>query len=119
MNSIYLMKDEKRNFALFKVGFTTNLDQRIYQYTTHNPLIECISYVNTQERSRRSVETTYHKEILKKGYAFIRATMDDKETEFFKVYYDDPFYKELCSKGLKAFECGRSRKDLGCFVLVE
>ena len=55
MNTLYLMKDEKRHFCLFKVGFTANHNQRLYAYTTANPYAECISTVHTQERSERSL----------------------------------------------------------------
>lgn len=117
MNIIYLMRDEKKDFALFKAGFATNLNKRIYQYTTHNPLVECISYVCTRESSGRSVEDKFHNEIIRRGYSFISAEIDGKNTEWFKVSYDDPFYTALCENGLNAFTCGKNRKNHGCFVL--
>lgn len=119
MNMIYLMKDEKRDFALFKVGFASNLMTRIYAYTTHNPLNECISTVNTRESSKRKVEEMYHSEIIKLGYKFVNAKIDNKKTEWFKVNYDDPFYTELCEKGLNAFKCGKNRKNYGTYILVK
>ena len=117
MNELYLMRDEKKNFALFKVGFATDLNKRIYQYTTHNPLCECISHVRTQERSGRNIEKMFHDEIISRGYELINAIIDGKSTEWFCVSYDDPFYVEICKKELNAFKCGRSRKNYGCFVL--
>ena len=117
MNEIYLMKDEKRNYALVKAGFAKDLDKRIYQYTTHNPLCECISHVKTQEKSGRNIEKMFHDEIVARGYEFVSAVIDGKHTEWFKVSYDDPFYTELCEKGLNAFKCGKNRKNYGCFVL--
>lgn len=114
MNTIYLMLDEKKDFALFKVGFAGTLMTRLYAYTTHNPLCNCISYVHTMEKSKRTVENAFHNEIVKKGYNFINATMDDKKTEWFKVEYNDPFYSELKEKGLSAFQCGKTRK---CYTL--
>lgn len=116
-NYIYLMKDEKKDFALFKVGFTSDMERRFTHYTTHNPLIECISYIRTYEKSKRFVETMIHQEIRSKGYKFITARIDGKTTEFFKVSYDDSFYKELNEKGLNAFKFARNRKNLGCYVL--
>lgn len=112
MNIIYLMKDEKKDFALFKVGFTSQLMTRLYAYTTHNPLADCISLVQTKSKSKREIEKQFHKEIEKRGYHFISASIDNKKTEWFKVDYDDPFYKTLTEEGLQAFKCGKHRKDL-------
>lgn len=117
MNNIYLMKDEKREHTLFKVGFAKNMDKRVAAYTTHNPEVECISYIKTKENSKRKVESNFHKEILKRGYSFETAVIDGKETEWFKVENDDNFYNELCEKGLNAFKCGKRRKNYGCYVL--
>ena len=116
MNTLYLMKDEKRHFCLFKVGFTANLNQRLYAYTTANPYAECISTVHTQERSERSIEKTFHDEIIKRGYEIVIASIDNKKTEWFKVEYDDPFYMELTEKGLNAFKCGKNRKNYGAYT---
>ena len=58
-----------------------------------------------------------HQEIRSKGYKFITARIDGKTTEFFKVSYDDNFYKELNEKGLNAFKLAKNRKNLGCYVL--
>ena len=63
MNEIYLMRDEKRDCVLFKAGFAKKLDDRIYQYTTHNPMCECISHVKTQESSRHKVEKIFDKPV--------------------------------------------------------
>jgi hypothetical protein len=107
------MKDEKRDFCLFKVGFTKNLDQRIYSYTTANPLVECVSHVQTMAKSKRNVEKLFHDEIASRGYQFVTARIDGKRTEWFMVSYNDPFYGELITKGLNAFQCGKSRKNCG------
>lgn len=113
MNSLYLMIDEKRSHALVKPGFATNLEKRIYAYTTHNPEVRCISTIRTQVKTKRGVEKLFHQEIVELGYEFVTATIDGKRTEWFKVSYDDPFYTELIEKGLNAFKCGRNRKNYG------
>lgn len=113
MNKLYLMKDEKRNYAMFKVGFAKNMEKRICQYTTHNPEVQCISTVNTQLTSGRNIEKMFHEEIKKRGYEFSIAYIDGKKTEWFKVPYTDPFFAELSAKGLNAFNCGRKRKNYG------
>lgn len=118
-NIVYLMKDEKRDCCLFKVGFAKNLSSRVYQYTTHNPFNECISYVETMNKSKRNVEEMFHNEIIKKGYSFVNAKIDNKSTEWFQVSYDDPFYTELNEKGLCAFDCGRRRKNRGEFIVIK
>ena len=95
MNHVYLMKDEKRNYALFKAGFASHMEQRVYAYTTHNPEVVCVSTIRTRETSKRDVEKRFHDEIVAKGYEFITAIIDGKKTEWFKVSYDDPFFTEL------------------------
>ena len=116
MNSLYLMVDEKRTHALVKPGFASNLEQRIYAYTTHNPEVRCISTIRTQAKSKRNVEKMFHSEIVAMGYEFITATIDGKKTEWFKISYDDPFFAELLEKGLNAFKCGKNRKNYGELV---
>ena len=113
MNNIYLMKDEKRDYCLFKVGFASDLKVRLYAYTTHNPLVDCISTIQTMEKSKKTVEKKFHEEIKSMGYEFVTATIDRKKTEWFAVSYDDPFYGELSTKGLNAFKCGKVRKNFG------
>jgi hypothetical protein len=107
------MCDEKRNYCLFKVGFTTDLDGRLYAYTSHNPEARCISTVKTQLESGRNIEKLFHKEIQARGYEFVTAIIDGKQTEWFKVPYTDQFFGELSAKGLNAFRCGRNRKNYG------
>lgn len=113
MNNLYLMLDEKRNYALVKAGFAKDLKTRLYAYTTHNPEVRCISTVRTMEKSGRNIEKMFHNEIVARGYDFVVATIDGKRTEWFKVSYDDPFYEELLVKGLNAFKCGKDRKNYG------
>ena len=115
MNAVYLMMDEKRNYALFKAGFASDLAKRFNAYTTHNPEVRCISYVKTMEKSKHFVEGLFHKEVIKMGYEMVVATIDGKNTEWFKVAYDDPFYTQLCELGLCAFKCGKNRKNYGEF----
>lgn len=117
MNAIYMMVDEKRNSALVKVGFTKDLEKRIGQYTTHNPMVKCISYMNTYQKTGRELETAFHDEIIKMGYEFVRAGLDGKKTEWFSVDYNDPFLKAIEENGLCAFKTGAGRKDKGVYVL--
>lgn len=119
MNYIYLMKDEKRTHALFKAGYASDISKRIYQYTTHNPEVQCISTVRTMEKSKKDIEKLFHDEIVARGYEFITAVIDGKKTEWFKVEYNDPFFTELDEKGLNAFKCGKNRKNYGVYNLAK
>lgn len=112
-NTVYLMLDEKKDFALFKIGFTSNFTKRLYSYTTHNPLVRAIDTIATQKKSKRKVEKKFHEEIEKMGYNFLTATIDGKKTEWFIVQYNDPMYTNLKENGIKAFVNGRSRKNSG------
>jgi hypothetical protein len=109
------MIDEKRDFCLFKVGFASSLLARFYQYTTHNPLADCISSIQTMEKSKRAIEDRFHNEIIARGYNFVNAKIDHKRTEWFAISYDDPFYMELKTCGLNAFKCGKNRKNYGTY----
>jgi hypothetical protein len=119
MNYIYLMKDEKKNHALFKAGFAKDIATRVYAYTSHNPEVQCISTIRTMDKSKRNIEAIFHEEIKARGYEFVTAQIDGKTTEWFKVSYDDPFYAELEEKGLTAFKCGKRRKNYGVYNLMK
>ena len=117
MTELSLMIDEKRYYALVKPGFAKDLTKRIYAYTTHNPEVRCVSHIKTQLKSKREVEKMFHEEVIQRGYEMVTATIDGKKTEWFKISYEDPFYAELCEKGLCAFKCGKRRKNYGELVI--
>jgi hypothetical protein len=112
-NEIYLMVDEKRYYALVKPGFASDLAQRVYAYTTHNPEIRCISHVHTMKKTEKRIEEMFHAEMVRRGYEAVKAVIDNKQTEWFKVSYEDPFYEAIMEKGLCAFNCGKRRKNYG------
>ena len=114
-NEIYLMVDEKRHYALVKPGFASDLSKRVYQYTTHNPEVRCISHIHTMKKSGKKVEALFHAEMIRRGYTTITAIIDGKSTEWFKVEYDDPFFSAIMENGLCAFTCGKRRKNYGEF----
>lgn len=112
MANIYLMLDEKKDYATFKVGYASNLAQRFIAYVTCNCDAQCISVVATQKRSKHKLETCFHDEIIKRGYKFqYSKLMPERKTEWFAVEYNDPFYTELKEKGLLAFNIGKGRKE--------
>ena len=110
MNSIYLMIDEKRTFCLVKVGYTKDIKDRVHQYTTHNPLVECFGYIKTQQRSGRNIEVLLHKELVARGYKKVNAIIDNKITEWFAVDYNDEFYNILTDKSLNAFKATKNHR---------
>lgn len=118
MNYVYLMMDEKREYALFKPGFASDIAKRMNQYTTYNPEVRCISHIKTMDKSQHFVEGLFHKEFTARGYERLFGTMNGKKTEWFRVNYDDPFYAELCELGLCAFKCGKGRKNYGEFIAI-
>lgn len=61
----------------------------------------------------------FHAKVVACGYTFIKSATISSMTEWFMISYNDPFYAELCGKGLNAFKCGAMRKDLGCYVLIK
>lgn len=112
MAYIYLLVNEGKMGASFKVGYTHNLQARMRQYATHNDQAQLISAVITQERSKRAVETAFHSEIKKMGYEFNHSTLLwNIQTEWFTVSYSDPFYTSLMNNGLQAFQVGKGRKE--------
>lgn len=112
MNTIYLLLDEKKDFACVKIGFTAKLENRLYAYEGYTPFTQCISIQHTQKRSKRLIETLYHKELEKKGYAFV----GKQKREWVVVQYDDPLYTAIKEKGLGAFKSSQGRK---VYMMVE
>ena len=110
---LYLMIDEKKDFALCKVGYTKNIQTRMLAYSCCNPYAKCISTMETYNKTKHGIEQKFHAEIEKKGYKFITSVNLFKSTEWFIVEYNDPFYTELKVNGLKAFKSGQNRKELG------
>lgn len=109
MAYVYMIKDEKKNNCLFKIGYASCLDKRFMAYSTENPNIECIGFVTTKSQSKQRVETAYHKEIKECGFEFVSSFIGAR-TEWFKVEYTDPAYKRLCEEGLNFFQTSKNRK---------
>lgn len=113
-NRLYLLIDEKRYYALVKIGFTSDLKARFFSYGTCNPEIECLDTIAIQQRTNREVEKKFHEELEKMGYSRARAKIITlKKSEWFKIPYNDPFLTEIRAKGFGAFQNGKKRKSLG------
>lgn len=63
---LYLIQIPSYSFkkCLFKVGFTDDLSQRLYQYTDHNPLT---TVLGTREGGRKE-EAAFHLVLKNEGY---------------------------------------------------
>lgn len=108
MNYVYLLKDEKRNYCLFKIGFTKDLEKRLKAYATYNPTVELINFCQTKAIRKHATEKAFHKEVEEKGYGFVSSAFKIR-TEWFVVPYDSELYNELSTKGLSAFKNGKNR----------
>ena len=104
---IYLVKSEARNGTFFKVGFTSNLDNRMKCYSTHNPNIKLVETVVTYKKTKHNLETEVHNEIAKMGYTFHIVEINDILTEWFFVPIEKE--KEFEEKGLAQFSACKNR----------
>ena len=74
---LYLIKSYgPRGKKIYKVGYTTSLDNRLNQYFSHNPFIELISVREGDEE----LETLIHISLYSLGYRFQR---DGRLNEWF------------------------------------
>ena len=73
---LYLLIDEKKDFALLKIGYTEDLNKREQAYKTANPLIKKVAYM---KRLGREAEKEFQLELGLLGFNRI-----DK-TEWYKV----------------------------------
>ena len=113
MNKLYLLLDEKKFYALVKVGFTKDFDKRKGGYLTANPEAQLVDLVATQERTGRAIEKLFHKELEKRGYLRANGNIEKiKRSEWFRIPYTDPFLQEIQAKGFRAFTNGKNRKSL-------
>lgn len=99
-----MLIDEKKDFALFKIGYASNLSQRLMTYSTNNAGCELIDSVQTRKngQSKLHLEKECHNELKMLGYNTINAKVNGKQTEWIKVDYTDSFYQILKNNGFKA-----------------
>ena len=104
---IYLVKSEVRHGTFFKVGFTSNLDNRMRFYATHNPNIQLVETVVTYKKTKHNLETEIHNEIAKMGYTFHTVEINNILTEWFFVPIEKE--KEFEENGLAQFKACKNR----------
>lgn len=107
---VYLIKQEVRTGTYFKVGFTSNLFKRIIPYATHNANIEIIELIETYKKTKMSLETEIHNEIIAMGYEFQTKKLMGIEikTEWFFVPMNKE--QEFEQAGLSQFKACKNRK---------
>ena len=104
---IYLVKTEVRNGTFFKVGFTSNLAQRLIPYFTHNPNVELLETVKTYKKTKHSLETEIKEEIKSLGYNF-KVAKNGTITEWFFVPKENE--KDFERLGLSQFKACQNRQ---------
>lgn len=105
---IYLISSTDQSGKWFKVGYTTNLNNRLRAYITDNPTFQLIETVETYRKTKMKLETQLHEEILERGFQFqIKMGI---ETEWFHVPEEQ--LKEFERLGLQQFKCCKGRKIL-------
>ena len=100
---IYLI----RSGQYFKIGHTQNLCTRMRQYVTDNPSLKLLATINTQAKTKHRLETALHRELIRLGYKFHKASILDDEisTEWFRV--SNP--KSFQALGLTQFKACKGR----------
>lgn len=114
MKCIYLIID--KNNALVKIGYTSNLTQRIYQYTTANPKAYIRDYCKIYEKTGRSLEKQAQAELRRLGGIPVIATMDGKITEWYDLENNPMVLQGLLTDGLQALTICQGRKSLGVYI---
>ena len=105
---IYLIKDEKRDGTLFKVGYATDIERRFsVGYWGHNAGMIPLEIIITYRKTKMRLETAIHKEIEAMGYEFI-TTPDGITREWFFVPLGED--AEFEHKGLAQFKACKGRK---------
>lgn len=106
MANLYMLIDEKKDFALFKVGYASHLQQRLTTYGTNNAGCELIDCVQTRNSgcSKLHLEKKCHEELKALGYNVVNAKVNGQRTEWIKVEYTDSFYQTLKENGFKALK---------------
>lgn len=113
-NTIYLIKSAsfEPNTVYYKVGFTSNLINRIKPYITHNPSMVLLQTAMVYEKTGRYLENAVHKEIEQLGFTFEFDKFLNIQSEWFKVSTASQFYKDIETYGLKVFRSCRQRKSI-------
>ena len=99
MNIIYLNRIKGTN--LFKVGFSSNWENRRKSYITDNPLIEFVECIKTRAHNKHKIEKMCQKEIEKIGGRFI--INHGIKTEWFEFDGDFNFKMLSCCKNRKVY----------------
>ena len=119
MAYIYCLVDEKKDHALVKIGYSTNLFRRLAHYDTHNAELKFIGACECYKKTAHGLEKEFQAEIEKIGFSRLKGSLMRAETEWFAVGYDNQLYIDLMDKGMKAFRTTKNRKIYNPFNVVE
>jgi hypothetical protein len=104
------MRQEARTGTYFKIGYTSNIFKRVIPYATHNANAELLEIVETYKKTKMTLETEIHNEVIKMGYEFQTKKIlgIEIQTEWFFVPMDKE--QEFVQAGLSQFKSCKNRK---------
>lgn len=115
-NTVYLIKSAsfEPDKVYYKIGFTSNLRNRLLNYTTDNPSYMLLQTVEVYDKTKRHLEAELHNEIKQYGFKFQAKTIFNRDviTEWFEVKTDSEFYKMIENEGLAIFNNCKQRKSI-------
>jgi hypothetical protein len=114
MAVIYLMASASfnQNEIYFKVGYTSNLLNRLIPYITHNPTTRLLQTVTVYGKTKRQLETAIHNEIKQLGFEFKIDERSGISTEWFAVDINSQFFNNIRLNGLQVFKNCENRKSV-------
>ena len=114
MNAIYLIIDKGK--MMVKVGFTKNLQQRVYAYSTANPKAFIRDYCLTYSKTGTTLEQAARKELAKLGGQRLYSVIDGKRTEWFDFENCPKVFQMIIENGLSCLNSCRDRKYMGPYT---
>ena len=113
MRAIYLIVDKGNQMA--KVGYTTDLAKRVYQYTTANPKARVIDYCEVYTKTKTQLEHCARADLEALGGVRLTSPIDGKRTEWFDFEGKPEVFQELLHNGLTMLKSCKGRKCCGVF----
>ena len=120
MAVIYLMASASFNKdeIYFKIGYTSNLLNRLIPYITHNPSAKLLQTVTVYGKTKRQLETAIHNEIEELGLEFKIDERSGIATEWFAVNVNSQFLNDIKTNGLQVFKNCENRKSIINYDLI-
>ena len=120
MAVIYLMASASfnKNEIYFKIGYTSNLLNRLIPYITHNPSAKFLQTVTVYGKTKRQLETAIHNEIEELGLEFKIDERSGIVTEWFAVNVNSQFFNDIKMNRLQVFKNCKNRKSIINYDLI-